>query len=295
MPQAPDRAPHHLIDAVYRYAIPLLALLAAGPLCYRFTHALISASGTHDKSLFLAASKPSALIALLVCLALATLVATGATRLIGLKSGLISAGYVLGWAAWGLGDLNRTLRDLESASAGTFILLAIEAAALVTACLGVLWLAARADPHPPHKDLFRPGLSPKRLISIGAATLAALAACWIVVHTGTKGQTLFGALVAGLLAGVAAHMAGDEEHPDPLAPFLGVALAALLSPLITIAFPGLGAVEKAVVADALPGFARLQPLDWSVALLIGVPIGLSWMGIALGRDHASGAAATAKA
>ena len=117
----------------------------------------------------------------------------------------------------------------------------------------------------------------------------------IVVHTGTKGQTLFGALAAGILASIASHMAGDEDNPDALAPFLGVALAALLSPLLLIAFPGLAGVEKAVVADALPGFARLQPLDWGVALLIGVPVGLNWMGIALGREGASTAHAPANA
>jgi|GEM_PF-3559365 len=293
MTEAPDRAPHHLIDAVYRYAIPLAALLAAGPLCYRFTHALTSTSGTDDTTLLLAASKPSALIALVVTLVVAVAVTVGATRLIGMKSGLISAGYVLGWAAWGLGDVTWVLRDLGQPSIATIALITVEAAALAAACLGLVWLAARTEQH--HDDLFKPDLNPKRLVSVAAATVATLAVAWIVVHTGTKGQTLFGALAAGILASIASHMAGDEENPDALAPFLGVALAALLSPLILIAFPGLAGVEKAVVADALPGFARLQPLDWGVALLIGVPVGLNWMGIALGREGASTAHAPANA
>jgi len=294
---APHRAPAHtrLVSLLLRYTIPLLALLAAGPLAYSLSSGLASPTGGADTSFLLSGSMAGGLTAMVVAVGLAAVFAAAGAVLLGAKGGLICAGYVLGWAAWGTGDLTMALRGTADLSAMTMVTLAVEGLLFAAACVALLILTAKLDRHhtAPLREVSARSFA-KELVSTGAmlpvlaATAAAIVVTALVAQSGLKGQTLFAALVAGIAASIAAHSAGTTESPHPYAPFIGVALAAFVAPLIAIVYPGVGEVPKGVVSGSLMGFARVSPADWAVALLIGVPVGLGWTGTLLPRHEIPG-------
>ncbi|MFT5424062.1 MAG: hypothetical protein ACI89L_001854 [Phycisphaerales bacterium] len=291
---APHRAPAHtrLLSVLLRYAIPLLALLAAGPIAYTLSSGLASPTGGPDTSFLLSGSMGGGLKALLISLALAAVFAAAGAVLLGAKGGLICAGYVLGWAAWGTGDVTMALRGTVDLSAMTLIVLSVEGLLFAVACVAMLILTAKLDRHhsAPLREVSARSFA-KELVSIGAllpvlaAAAAAIVVAALVAQSGLKGQTLFAAMVAGIAASIAAHSASTSESPHPYAPFIGVALAAVVAPLIAIGYPGVGELPKGVVSGNLLGFARVSPADWAVALLIGVPVGLGWTGTLLPRHE----------
>lgn len=291
-PTNPTPAHTRVVSLLMRYVVPLLALFAAGPLVYSLSSALASPTGAADTTFLLSGSMAGGLGAMAASIALAAVFAAAGTILLGAKGGLVSAGYVLGWAAWGTGDLTMVLRNASDLSTMTLVTLAVEGVLFAAAAVGMLILAAKLDRHhsAPLREVSARAFA-KELVSAGAllpvlaATAAALVVAALVAQSGLKGQTLFAALLAGIAASVAAHSAGDSESPHPYAPFVGVALAAVLAPLIAIGYPGVGELPKGVVSGGLLGFARIAPADWAVALLIGVPVGLGWTGTLLPRHE----------
>lgn len=291
---APHRAPAHtrLTSLLLRYVIPLLALLAAGPVAYTLSSGLASPTGGPDTTFLLSGSAAGGLTAMVVGVGLAAVFAAAGAVLLGAKGGLICAGYVLGWAAWGTGDLTMALRGATDLGAVTMITLAVEGLLFAVACVGMLILTAKLDRHhsAPLREVSARAFA-RELTSVGAllpvlaATAAAVVVTALVAQSGLKGQTLFAAMLAGIAASIAAHSASTSESPHPFAPFIGVALAAVVAPLIAIGYPGVGEVPKGVVSGSLLGFARVSPADWSVALLIGVPVGLGWTGTLLPRHE----------
>ncbi|MEQ8771155.1 MAG: hypothetical protein RIB60_11680 [Phycisphaerales bacterium] len=279
---------------ILKWALPLAALLVAGPLWSLAVGSLRAPDGGHDVTFIHSQSIAMSLLIGLGAFAVAGLLGFIAARLFGPRVGVFVWGLGLLWPAWTTGRMGVILRT--NPETGVLIMLAIEALILgVGAIVGVAFLARchdaathasddakRVIPFAHNfvaqiRDTFRTSAG---LVSLATGAAAALGLAWVIGQTDLRGQALLAAFGAGIGAAVVGRLVGTSMAKDaPIAAtFLAVALAGVLAPLIAIVYPGTNNLASSVIEHELPGFLALQPADWAIGLLLGVPTGLSWVG-----------------
>lgn len=272
--------------------LPILALCILGPIATLNLDGLQALDGGPDVSLLVTAEPVIGLISGLAILAGAAIYGILAGKLVDARTGTLSAGFLVAWAAWRTGNLGHIFRI--DPSSGVLVRLAIEAAIVgVGAALVALLVAGTrpADQPVPHTDLPGPHLGsltqlakPPVLGGIVAGAAAALVVAYVVAFNPLRGQALMagvlGAIAAGAIARLVVHAASGHEAPSA-APYAAVVLAAVVAPLIGFIIPGATHLESASLSQSLPGFLLVQPLDWAAGMLIGTPIGLAWAGAAV--------------
>lgn len=216
---------------------------------------------------------------LLVALAMVGASGTLVARLSGARTGALCAGIVAMWIALRQGSPERVI--LHARSGSPLVWLAFESV-IVAGCLpALLWiLHVAAD----QKGLAgRPQLERYRFTLFGAIVAAAAAGLFGVQLFGVeslKGQTIFSAFVASILAGAASRLVMSAHHDVAvrramIAATGGIGLLALAGPLAAMAAHGREVVEAAF-AGRLIRLANPAPLDWLSGGLLGVPIGVWW-------------------
>lgn len=297
-PGLSGRYHRRMSNGLFKWFDSLAALLILGPLAAWTLSSLSGPLGSPYPSP-LTASNPllgaGAALAIIL-LALAAGLASG--RFFGRGRGLVVAGLVLAWPAFAsigphqaftLGDPILTANRLVG-EAALFLVLGLLAAAIieglspVAAEEGGLQGPAIAPP---------PGISPTlRSLSWGwavgsllAAAAAAAVIAWIVAFSDYRGQSLFAALLAGIAAGAASHLASANrlggQPPRLIHAVVAVLLVGVLGVLIARYFhaDALPQAAKAVGSNApvqLVPLARLMPLDWLAGAFLGVPVGNTW-------------------
>ncbi|GJM19631.1 MAG: hypothetical protein DHS20C14_18440 [Phycisphaeraceae bacterium] len=278
---------------ILKWALPIIALLVVGPLWALVVQGLRAPDGGHDVSFLYNASPAMGVGVGVVAFVIAGVVALITCRLFGPRVGVYVWGLGLLWPAWVTGSVGVMLRADPQAS--TLIMLAIEGALIGAGALvgvGLLSRVGGAD----HADddhrrvvpfakgfggqIRRTLTTSAGLAGLGAGVAGAIGAAWLIAQTDMRGQALLAALGAGIVGAVAARLVGSALSQDaPVAtPFIAVALAAVLAPLVGMGYPGAGGLTDALVTGSAPGFLFLQPADWGIGILLGVPIGLSWVG-----------------
>lgn len=282
-----------MLTIAIRWVIFIAAIFALGPAAAWLTSGLRAADGSAQTSLLLAASPLQGILAGLGALVLAALAGVAAARFIGHRSGLFVAGLVLGWAAWGLGRIDRIIG--HTLSAGALYTIAVEG--VLFGLLGVVlaWIILRipsipraapvraaADDH--HHHHLPP--EPRELWNSAApaAILTALVAASIVVYLlaqdAIKGQTIAAAAMGGIFAAAAGRVV--SQRLSSVTFFAALALLSAAAPLAASIIAG-PAVVKAALSGTFFNLARPLPLDYLAGAFIGIPIGLSWAGSMLER------------
>lgn len=257
--------------AILGYAIPLAAILVLGPLA-SLPLTLTRGVDASDAHALLVGTAPSmGLLAWLLLVAAAALATLAGARAIGPKEGWLAGALVLLWGAIRTGSARDLVLAGDYAAGALFIegLLALAAVAIVA-----LIAAAHARPI---RAVAREAFDRRALVPIAAAACVAIVGATLVAREATKGQAVLAAFAAGILAGVAARLTGQDE-PDEIASvraIVGACLVALIAPIYTAVAQDAPALLH---AGRSLGIGSILATDWAPGVLLGVPIGVQWVG-----------------
>ncbi len=289
-----------MLYSVLRYAIPFAALLLVGPLAAHFTAGLMGVDGGDQASLLLSAAPAKGAIAACIVFGLALIPGVIGARCVGNRSGLLSAGLVLAWGAWGTGRsdliLMRTMdRGLTGSPLGALVVEGLLVGALGVA---VSWIIMRTptmssalpevrDPAHAHHHLPREphGLVDSTVpVALLTAAVAGAAAVWVIAQETLKGQTIAAAVLAGVVAAAGGRMA--SQRVSGVVFIAGLAFLGAVGPAIAMAIHKTpdGAIHAAQ-AGKLFFLARPLPLDLMAGAFIGTPFGLIWAGSMIDRHQ----------
>lgn len=290
------RYPVAMINVLLRWSIPLAALFLLGPIAALFTYSLHASDGGGEATLLLSTSVGQGIAAAAVALLLALGIGIAGARYIEQRSGLLAAGFVLAWAAWGLGRTDRVLA-LHPANS-TLYTLALECTLLILPAALVAMLILRVPTRVPkfiaagdttrnladrthHEPTV---LKEKSAIAavLGGAAGAALGV-WLVAQDFNRGQTFGAAVVGGVLAAAAGRLA--SQRVSPVYFLIGLMLVGVIGPIVaTFVHPSSFGPASAAIAGTLMPLARPLPLDWLAGGFVGIPFGLWWAGAMLEKQ-----------
>lgn len=286
-----------MIQIALRWMLPLIALLAVGPLAGMLTASLHAPDGSHAASLLLSTHPLRGVLAGVGVLVLAGAMGLAAARIVSPHYGLFSAGIVLAWGAWGTGTIDAIIRarpaallpgpSAESATS-LFGFLSLEAAILLPLAVALAWLILRIGRRPAPGSPHQPEPTEVRDASAGVGLIAALAVggvlVWLIAQESNKGQTFAAATIAGVGAAVAGRLAAVRISAAVFV--AAIALLAVIAPATALAVHGTGAQPLlAAQGGLLFNLARPLPLDYLAGAFVGVPIGLSWAASMLEQHH----------
>jgi hypothetical protein len=277
---------------VLRWIVLLATLFAIGPAVGSTVDRLRDVDGGGAVTLLVNGSLGGGLLAAVLTFAVAGALGYCATRFFSLSTGIMCAGSVLGWSAWGMGRIDEIVRRAESGR--DFPLLAAEGLVVTLLSASIMAFMERAhdthakpDSQPARRELLStlitgddraPKLPALGLAVVGGAIVGG-AVVWLIAVTYDRGQTLAAALLGSLAAAGTAHIIAGMMRCTitALPPMLSMAILAAVGPLAAMQMHG-DAMVDAMVADRLFALARPVSLDWAAGAMLGVPIGLSWVG-----------------
>lgn len=291
--------PRGMFNVLIRWSIPLAALFVLGPIAAMLTHSLRAPDGGPETSLFFNTAPVSAAFALIMSLALALAIGVVGARYIEQRSGLLAAGFVLTWAAWGLGRTDGILALSRSSS--TLYVLAAESAVLAVAAFAIALVIFRVPTTVPRfivasdatRNLGAKSHHEPTAIADPAAALAIIAAvaggavgAWLIAQDFLKGQTFAAAAVGGLLAAALARLVSHRTNPALIV--LGLMIVGVLGPVIaTFLHPTTLGPTRAAMSGTLFPLARPLPMHWLAGAFVGVPFGLWWAGSMLEKHDST--------
>lgn len=300
-----------MLQATIKQLPWILALFVLGPIAGYLTGSLRAADGSTQATLLISTAPALGIVAGAVTLVFALAVGVFASRLNGCRSGLNAAGIVVAWAAAQTATIDGVLRGTQSDA--PLVTLAIEGlifGLFAVPVAAIIWRAGLGKGQ--HGELHPlPGGSPSMLAfmtanpwgpkglrdeheSLGAglvraftrpAGIGAIAVtvavgfgvAYLVCQDTLKGQAIFAAAVAGIVAVPLGRLAGEslKEQP-PIASFvIGFAILGLVGPLAA-KFLHAGSLIPDLYAGRLTGVAAPVTLDWIAGACIGLPIGEAW-------------------
>lgn len=301
-PAAPAPAPtptyvRAVARASLRWAFTLAALLVVGPIAGLLTGALRNTDGSVHATCLVTESPMQGILAGVGVIVLAAALALPAGRIFGPRFGLRTAGFVICWAAWRTGTVDELLRTAQGSA--PLPRLALEGLILAVPAVAAAYLILRLSRSsvPAEIEEFAVGADPApKLLS-----LTSLAACaggligaaflgWLVAIEPLKGQAVFAAFFGGIAAGALGRLAGSGVNKivPPLPLVLSIVLVSILGPLSPLAVHGSGqAVLDASYAGTLFMLGNITPLDWLGGGLVGLPVGMAWVGSMMEKQDRS--------
>ena len=290
-------------NAVWIWIVRVISLCVLGPIAGGLMSSLQGVDGSRFATPMLSNSLMSGLLVLLGVFFLAMIAGVVASKAVSLREGVLNMGLVLGWGAWGAGQVGEALRAVPES--GSLLKLAFEGALVLILTLWVLIVLTKASrkdhPHDECVQLSPTVISTARaniaqsmmLLGIGCAVTMVIV--WLQVQTDLSGQAVWGGFIGSALAGVAGgmviknHSIANERSKEPdlsLIPVMvGVLLGGVLGPLLAMVMPGGGKILESIAAGDMPGYLVMSSLAWAAGALIGTPVGYSWVESSVARQH----------
>jgi hypothetical protein len=275
--------------ASIRWIFYLVAVFVVGPLAGMLVASLHGLDGSTHTTLLVNASIPKGILVGVVVLAAATAMGAGCAFITDARSGMVTTGLVLVWAAWRGGQVDEILRTAGGSGNAKSALypMAVEGAVLGAAAVLATVLIMRVARRNPDQTASPSGPTTNGIVAmlkkaitgegvaISVITTVAVTAgiAWWLVFSEYKGQVLLGAAVAIFLGVAAGRVAGNQ--PPPQACMIAVGLLAALSPAAAAIAQGSDILATTYAGSLFP-IARLAPLDWIAAGFLGAPVGLTW-------------------
>ena len=267
-----------MLKPVIQWAVPLLAVLVVGPLVSWPLRHVYDAAGSADISLF--DNTAPALVLGLFALALVLGAALGVVtaRFFGPRQGLTTTALVVLWPVWLLGQSREVLAD-----GGSPWLLAVEGLVAAASILALAVVIGSSTKHGQGADVFvdlraHPAklATPGGLVGVAVSLVVALAGVWFAARSDAPGQAIFATALGAFAAGIAGRFAAEQldENAPPIAPFVGVALAAILCPVVGGLLTS-GDLAREAAAGTLSPWLRVQPAAWVVGACFGLMPGLA--------------------
>jgi len=282
---------------VSRWALPIAALIAIGPLAGALTGVLRGADGGPDATALVCGTPLLGLVLTLAGVVIALVWGAAAAGILDDRTGHYAAGFALAWVAWRTGELDEIVRWLDSAGFSTtsmMVRFAVETLVfgLVVGFGSAVITVVGAEPESSEGTLgarLRGELvgsvgTPQTWGAIVIGALAALVAAFVIARSSAKGQTLMGGVCAGLAASASAKLAASAAQRDipNTAAIWSVVLAGVAAPIIAVVMHGSG-LASAVIGAREFAPARVMPLDWLAGAVLGVPIGARWVQASIER------------
>ena len=276
--------------AVFEWVTLFTALVIVGPFVAVPLAWLTTASGSSDATAMTSTQPALGIGYSLLAMLGALLTGWLGTKTVSRGMGMSVAGFVLVWVAARSGTGAMILRDAHSATAAA-LQLTIEAAILAIPALLLVTLVQRPRPLDNDDSVYpltecrcglvdglRDCLTSRGIQIVLAAAAGAVIGCVFASIGFLKGQGLFAGFMGGLIGGAAGGLllAGVENPRPALAPYLGVVLVMIGAPIAGSLYYG-NSLRTVAVTGELFGPARLIPMDWISGMLLGVPLGLSWL------------------
>lgn len=265
------------MNTIVRWTIYLAAALAVGPLAGALTGWLRAPDGSGFATPLVSTAPLVGLAAGLLAAMLALAAGFIATRHMGSRAGMLTAGLVLAWAAWRTGTVDQIIRANDSGA--VLWRLAAEGAifgAVAVALSFALQVVERLEREdsPVNAGASAPGRWRASAAPVAAGVLAGAVAAWFVAQTPLKGQTIAAAIISSVFGAAAARLVDVRAPLATLA--VPVAVLAVLGPLSGVV---VGASPTVLVAGrngTLFPLANILPLDWIAGGMLGIPLGVAW-------------------
>lgn len=251
-------------------------MILAGLACVQAAPMLASIRGDRGPTLLSAERPITAVIAVIACLLIATVIAIVVGRVVNTAVGL----FVLGAGVFALDGRLHGLRELAFAHPQRAALfgMAVETALLALVALGlvvaVFKLSGGFRDVEPQVDGTRPHwlISEAAFKSAGAG-IVVLPAVWLISQSPMKGQAIAAVFVGATLAGLVGRLLAP--HVQPILVFVSPMIFGALGHVIagvTLRLP----LDEAYIAGVSSAFAKVMPLDYLAGGLLGVSFGLGW-------------------
>ncbi len=197
-------------NAAWIWIVRVLSLCVLGPIAGGLMASLRSVDGSPYATVLVSDSLVGGLFVLLGVFFLAMIAGVIATKAVSLREGVLNLGLVLGWGAWGAGEVGEALRSAPES--GSIVKLAVEGV-LVLVLTGWMLVVLRkvATGKDESDSCVRLDRSvfggmiqqlPVTLMLIGIGALASMVMVWLQVQTDLSGQAVWGGFIGAALAGV---------------------------------------------------------------------------------------------
>ena len=229
--------------------------------------------GVPPAALVAAASRPQTLISMAVLLVGATALGCLVGRLVNAVVGLFVLGAAVSVYAMRTGPLSGLVFDgvpMTAVGVETCVW-----AAVMSACAMAVFLVSGPLPDVPREErvsMWRELAHGDALRALAPAVLA-IPVIWVVARSGSKGQAIGAAVIAGMACGAGSRMAAPKVQPILIfgAPLLALGIAQIASGA------RLGAAPDALLAaGALSPLLHVLPVDAAGGIVVGVAMGLGW-------------------
>jgi hypothetical protein len=254
-------------------------VVLCGGVCVTAAGYLTSPRGAPGPTVLQASSPLVAVLAVVMCVGIATLIAGVVGRLSNAAVGM----FVLGTGLFVLASRLTTIVELVFANASVnsrtmMLLLALEA--LLWACLCLIAALVVFKISGPLRDVEPEpsGRIPHPIWSTAALKSAAagvvvLPAVWVIAQSPMKGQMIGATLIGSMAAGLAGRLLVPNVQPVLLfvSPIVFGALGYLIAAVV-LRMP----LDAAYVARDLPKLGKPMPIDYAAGALWGVSWGLGW-------------------
>jgi hypothetical protein len=283
-----------MLHAIQRNVIMLAGMVACGFVCVLAATFFVSPRGDAGPTMISAQSPIAALLALVVCIALASIIAGLVGRFVNSVVGM----FVLGAGLFVLDGRLDTIRVFAFMNGGTHPRAALAALAIETLLVAAIALGATLmvfgiggklrDVLPDESDELPRTFASAEAMKSAAAGAITLIAVYFLAQSPMKGQVIGAVVVGGMIAGLAARLI--SPHVQPVLIFCSPIVFGSIGYLIAMVMMK-GPLDAAYVADTLPALARPVPLDYAAGSLMGVAIGLGWARSFLHHEEPAAAAA----
>jgi hypothetical protein len=221
----------------------------------------------------------AAAIAIVLCVAVASLIGGVVGRYINAAVGLFAVGIGL----FVLDGRLDTARSFAFSMAGAdprwaVAMLAIETLLWAAMVFGITWIVlAMAGPL---KDIepeqFSPPPNPywsSHALKCAAAGVVMIGVVWVLARSPMKGQVIGATFLGGTLAGLIGRLISPHVQPKVL--FATPVVFGGVGYLIAM-FKASGPLDVLYVTDQLPALLLPMPIDYAAGSLMGVAFGLGW-------------------
>lgn len=305
-------------NAAWIWIVRVLSLCVLGPIAGALMGSLRGVDGSSYATVLVSDSLMGGLFALFGVFFLAMIAGAIATKAVSLREGVLNLGLVLGWGAWGAGEVGEALRSAPES--GSILKLAIEGVLVLV--LTVLMLRAMTKARS-GEDEGIDGcvvLSSSKIAAlrenagltgmlVGVGLVVSMVVVWLQVQTDLSGQAVWGGFIGSAAAGVAGGMLIQNHSMSSggkngrggrrssgvvvsLVPVMvGVMLGGVVGPLVGMVMPGSGKILQSIAAGEMPGFLVMSSLSWAAGAMIGTPVGYSWVESSVARQQVNAAAA----
>lgn len=285
----PRTVKKHLLSAFgssLRWGMLLIAFAVVGPLASLPLNAVRDVDGGHAISMFVNAGVfPGVIGAACVFAAALALGAIGAF-LFSTGWACAYSGIVIAWGAYRCGTLEEIIRQARSDAPLTMLasegLTAILFAGLIAGVIQRISAKRQGLAVMPGSLIIQgdvPNLKTVTQIALAAGGVAAGVVAYLAAVTDFKGQGIFAAFFAAIIAGVATQIVAKSKGGQATVVLVvaSVVIPAILGPAAAKILQGSTIVETVFAGRVIP-LARVMGLDWAAGALLGAPVGLGWAG-----------------